>query len=139
MAMGIPHPVLGAITFSAIKFIGYVHAARALNWHYKEWDRSSWFVGGIRALVGLGGGTAYALCSLAVSLRGSEAGDLAFVAGLAVVRLIEWTFIIWLFYDRDFEYRRRAVVIVILATLWSFLLDLPAVFGFVQLSEFFMC
>ena len=51
-------------------------------------------------------------------------------AGLAPLRMLEWLFVIGLFWRYFKHDHRGAVLIAILGTLWSYLLDIPVALGF---------
>jgi len=61
---------------------------------------------------------------LGLGLTKSES---AFYLLLAPIRLAEWLLIIWLFYGRKNPDLRRLVVYAVLGSLWSYVLDLPAI------------
>ena len=129
-----PNPVLGYCAFCAVKLAGYSLAAAYLNHTYKRPQWMSPIVGGTRTLIGMGAGAAYyavwrfGIFYLFTGMEG--AGTIAYLGGLIPVRFAEWWLLLWLFYDRRIEQPGKGWQCVILATVWSFLLDVPAALGF---------
>lgn len=134
MPIGVSHPEFGLAAFAAVKFAGYTLAARVLNPTYDRPDRNIWMVGATRTLIGLGFGTIYRQL-----VDVPEVSAFAFMAGLFPIRLLEWGLLIWLFYDRKLEFRQTGWKVVLLASLWSYALDVPAVLGYIGASGFWIC
>lgn len=129
MPAGVSNPVIGYIGFCAVKFVGYSLAARFISRRYERTDRSVFTVGGVRTLIGMAVGAAY--FSLWRLMPGAaEAGSIGYLGGLIPVRLAEWWFLLWLFYDRQFQQTRKNWRTAVLATAWSYALDVPALIGF---------
>ena len=61
------------------------------------------------------------------------------VVALLVARLFEWWVLVWLFYDRDLSSPRQDWAVVALGTVWSFVLDIPAAFGYFIVGGFWVC
>jgi len=143
MPAGINHPLLGYASFCAIKFVGYSAAAWVLSRSYKRPDRNSLLVGGVRTLIGMAAGAAY--FGIALVLGKSFPGvaqDYAgwlYMAGLLPVRIAEWWLLIWLFYDRRFQEPAKGWKMVALGTVWSYILDLPALLGFLATAGVWVC
>ena len=123
MPAGISHPGLGYATFCAIKFAGYTAAAHFLSMSYNRDDLASWKVGGVRTLIGMAAGAAYyGLWTL-----------------MLPVRIAEWWLLIWLFYDRALRQPAKGWRMVGLGTIWSYVLDAPAIAGFIATAGFWVC
>jgi hypothetical protein len=52
-----------------------------------------------------------------------------FYVALLPVRLVEWSLVIWFFFERSRESGFRLTGYSILGSLWSYLLDVPAIFA----------
>ena len=115
---------LGPAYFAAVKFAGYTAAGVWLNHRYGQSTRRPFAFGMARTALGVAAGFAFGLLALGLGLTKSE---LAFYLLLAPIRLAEWSLIIWLFYGREEPNLRRLVVYAALGSLWSYVLDLPAI------------
>ena len=130
---GGPAP-LGFAYFAGVKFAGYTCAAWALNHFYHTTESGIWKVGGARTALGLAAGATYGGLFILLANRvhplGSPdfMGDLYFV-GLVPIRLTEWAFIIWYFYQRGKPDRARLLRNSALGIVWSFVLDAVGVFA----------
>jgi hypothetical protein len=138
MPAGIDNPALGYAAFAAVKLTGYTIAAIGISRAYRRVDRNPLLVGGARTGIGLVAGAAYGAFAWATGLFGST-GVAGYLAGLLPVRLAEWWLLVWLFYDRHLARPRRGWVVVVLGTLCSYLLDVPAVIGFVYTAGVWIC
>ena len=144
MPGGISNPVLGYTTFCAFKFAGYTAAAHVLSGLYDCKDHSAWKVGAVRTLIGMAAGAAYfGLWSLVSrntpgAIQGSGV-PFFYLAGLLPIRIAEWWLLIWLFYDREFRQPAKDWRAVVLGTVWSYVLDAPAVAGFIATAGFWVC
>jgi len=144
MPGGISHPGLGYATFCAIKFAGYSAAAHFLSVMYNRDDLASWKVGGVRTLIGMAAGAAYfglwSLIDPSAPPRGMFGGfPYLYLAGLLPVRIAEWWLLIWLFYDRALRQPGKGWRMVGLGTIWSYVLDAPAMAGFIATAGFWVC
>jgi hypothetical protein len=148
MPAGIEHPVLGYLSFVGVKFVGYSMAARAISWSYGRSDLNSFMVGGARTLIGMATGAAYfGLTAAAASwglgplARGPSTvrGELFYLAGLLPLRIAEWWLLLWIFYDRQFREVWKDWRTVGLAIAWSYVLDAPAILGFLAVGKFWVC
>ena len=138
MPAGVNNPVIGYFGFCAVKFVGYSVAGRFISRSYQRIDRSALIVGGVRTLIGMAAGAAYYV--LWRLMPGVEAaGAIGFLGGLLPVRLIEWWLLLWLFYDRPLQQRSKDWRTVGLATLWSYILDVPAIVGFLVTGGVWIC
>jgi hypothetical protein len=117
---------LGYTIFCAIKLAGYIRAARAIASIYEAKTPSIWVVGLTRTLLGMGAGV------LLYFFMESLAGIHPFLLMLPL-RAAEWWFVIWLFYGRK-NPKKNTKLIVFLATIWSYVLDIPAAVGFLTVG-----
>jgi hypothetical protein len=144
MPVGISTPGLGYATFCAIKFAGYTAAGHFLSMQYDR-DVSAWKVGAVRTLIGMAAGAAYfGLWHLidphAFRVRSTPDNFPAlYLAGLLPVRIAEWWLLIWLFYDRALRQIAKGWRMVALGTIWSYVLDAPAIAGFIATAGFWVC
>jgi hypothetical protein len=144
MPAGIHHPVLGYAGFVAVKLAGYSLAAWAISRSYNRPDHNPLIVGGVRTLIGMATGAAYfgLVLALSKSFGGLVEGNLGvflYMAGLLPLRIAEWWFLLWLFYDRKLEQPAKGWRIVGLGTIWSYVLDLPATLGFLAVGGVWIC
>jgi hypothetical protein len=134
MPASIPHPVAGYIAFVAVKFVGYSIAARFISRAYNS-DRNAYLVGATRTAIGMAAGALYYYFA-----QGSlSSGAFPYLAGLAPIRLVEWWLLIFLYYDRRFHQTPRGWNVCVFGTLWSYLWDLPAIFGFYYIGGVWAC
>ena len=115
---------LGLISFAAVKFAGYTAAATFLNKQLPESTASAWFVGGVRTVIGLAAGFGAIFAAGHLGVLRSEA---AFYALLLPIRLCEWLILLGLFYRRPEWEWGRSLKFAAFGTLWSYVLDVPAV------------
>ena len=134
MPFGLSHPVIGYFGYCAVKFAGYSLAAHFISQRYQT-KRNPFLVGGTRTLIGMSVGVAYYF------LLGLLRPHSALLAGLGLVpvRFMEWWLLLWLFYDRRLEQRRKGWRTVVLLTIWSFILDVPALIGFFATGGLSVC
>ena len=139
MPLGINHPVLGYAGFAVVKFAGYSLAAHYLAKSYRRTDRNQYLVGGARTLIGMGVGAAYAGVWSLLPVPDFNGGSLLYYVGLIPVRVAEWWLLLWWFFDRNFEDRAKGWGNVRVATIWSFVLDVPAAIGFFVTGGLWIC
>ena len=145
MPGGISHPGLGYATFCAIKFAGYSAAAHFLSTSYNRDDLASWKVGAVRTLIGMAAGAAYFGLWFLIDPTARQPGGpfsgfpYLYFAGLLPVRIAEWWLLIWLFYDRALRQPAKGWRMVGLGTIWSYVLDAPAIAGFIAKPCFWVC
>ena len=140
MPMGAHNPVAGYMAFCAVKAVGYTAAAAVISRIYERADRIAFVVGPTRTLIGMAVGAAiYGFQRMAVTY-GFEVFDTLpkAIAGLAVLRLLEWWLLLWLFYDRKLS-SRRGWAVVGGGIVWSFVLDIPAVIGYIFAAGVWIC
>lgn len=141
MPASVKDPVVGYLTFCAVKFAGYSALAEVLSTSYERMGepthRSAFVIGGVRTLIGMAAGAAYyflwewaSQAVLGATFTDASVHTIGYLAGLLPVRLAEWWLLVWLFYDRSLRHTDRNWNSVALGTLCSYLLDLPAAFGF---------
>ena len=130
MPMGINTSVgVHYVTFAAIKLAGYSLFALHLN---KQYDQSHniWKVGFFRMVLGvlLGAPFGYLFYSTPV-----------FFVGIALLRVLEWVITILLFYDRRLADKKKLTINTIKGIAVSFILDIPAIFGFMVTGGLWIC
>jgi hypothetical protein len=140
------HPGLGYATFCAIKLAGYSLAAHFISESYGRRDIGAFRVGATRTLIGMAAGAAYfGVWMVAGKVLGRPPGavfqtsPILYLAGLLPVRIAEWWLLIWMFYDRKLERQADGWRIVALGTTWSYVLDAPAIAGFIATAGFWVC
>jgi hypothetical protein len=141
MPGGISTPSFGYATFCAIKFVGYTAAGHFLSMQYDR-DVSAWKVGAVRTLIGMVAGAAYFGLWWIIDPRfpGASSSFLwPYLAGLLPVRIAEWWLLIWLFYDRELRQVAKDWRMVALGTIWSYVLDVPAIAGLIATAGFWIC
>jgi hypothetical protein len=65
--------------------------------------------------------------------------SIGYLIGLAPVRVAEWWFLLWLFYDRQLRQKRKDWNWVALGTGYSYALDIPALLGFCITGGAWIC
>lgn len=138
MPGGLTNPVVGYVAFSAVKFGGYSLAAWRLNRSYPDQMRNVAAVGGTRTAIGMVIGTLLGLFLFPLVLMG-ELGFGAYYLVLIPVRLLEWWIIILIFYDRRVQTRAKDWRYAGLGTVWSYVLDVPALIGLVATGGMWIC
>ncbi len=139
MPGGITEP-LGFLAFPAIKAAGYTAFAFYLNKQFPGQSRNVFLVGICRMLLGLLFGTILALFSFPfVFVFGI--GVLIYILGLIPVRVLEWWIIIKAFYDNPEQKIswNDAKASITMGVISSFILDVPALMGFVYAADFWIC
>ena len=139
MPGGASSPAIGYLVFGGIKFAGYSLAARSISKRYQRPDRKAFVVGGTRTLIGVIAGALYIGLLSFLPQKTIATGGFVFLAGLLPMRIAEWWLLLWLFYDRGLERKRLGWRVVVLATLWSFALDIPAIAGAFFTGGFWIC
>jgi hypothetical protein len=123
MPMG-PAP-LGFTYFVGVKFVGYIAAAFVLRNAYPGFNGSVTKVGAARTAIGVGVGLAYGaiwIFFLSKVMRG-ESSEYLYFLGLFPVRMIEWLWLLHLFFDRRLQNRPKAIKAALGGTVWSYCLD----------------
>lgn len=139
MPGGISNPLLGYAAFCAVKLAGYTLAARVISRAYGRTELNSWGVGAARTVIGMAAGALYGGAALLLANSFAKAGSLVFLAGFIPIRLAEWWLLLWLFYDRPLADKRKGWCVVGLATVWSYVVDLPAIAGAFFTGGFWIC
>ena len=124
MPMG-PAP-LGFAYFVGIEFIGYSCAAVLLKKVYVASSYNPMKVGAIRTAIGIGAGLAYGMIWMLYSQSHTQRSDTVlylYFAGLFPVRIVEWLFLIHLYFDHRLTNKDKAVGAAIGGTIWSYCLD----------------
>jgi hypothetical protein len=121
--------ILGFGYFAAVKAAGYVGASAVLKRKY-ETTTNVWAAGLTRTAIGIAVGVTYGLL-IAFSERmavPSRNFPLYFFPLLIPLRIAEWYFFIWLFFDRT-AHKPRIWYWVGAGIVWSFVLDAIAIFA----------
>lgn len=115
----VPGP-LAALTYGAVKVLGYAYFARQLNQRLGV-TVSPYKFGFAKTAIGLAGGMAYVFLLLH-TMAGEDVSDLKVFIGAAPVRMLAWSLALALFY----RFRGQAGlfgVAVLVGTAWSYVLD----------------
>lgn len=121
MPMG-PAP-LGFFYYAAVKAVGYSCAGYLLKRKFKH--SLHFLIFGIaRTILGIIVGFSYAINT---EKYGLVCPSPMFFVLLLPVRFAEWFFLIWLFYHRHGITKRQLILYSTLGTIWSYLLDVPAI------------
>jgi len=129
--------IVGTIVFILIKINGYAYFAKYLNALYQQ-SHNIWKVSIVRTLIGLILGFGYnAFFYNLLSVNANRApfgGDDAplFFGLMVVLRLIEWSIIVFIFYDRKLINKKYFVKAIVLGAIFSFILDIPILFGLIS-------
>jgi hypothetical protein len=147
----------GYLAFVGVKLVGYCAAGYALNRAYANLKRHFLVVGLTRTLIGLAVGGLFGWAAFEIGDRilpasgsGSEVWDIwgitldelagaLYIVALALIRLFEWRALIWIFYDRESQQRKKAWIFALCGVAWSFLLDVPAIIGVIATVGIHMC
>src|SRR5262245_16587631 len=119
--------ISGLVVFTAVKIAGYSFAGHRLNKLCRTARPNPAVFGVARTVLGLAAGITFGLG------LGLAASELAFYLALAPVRMCEWLLVLWLFYRRSGLASGRWLMLALLGSLWSYFLDLPAIFAMVTL------
>lgn len=138
---------LGYGVFAGVKMVGYIGVARALKWAYPDSHHGTLKVGLARTGIGVTAGLAYGalwiwLLEKALVPRVNEITMLSiyYFALLLPLRVAEWGFTIWLFFDREFRDRRKMIKWIVLGILSSYFLDaIGLISAFVVPGGFWVC
>jgi hypothetical protein len=129
MAFG-PEP-LGLAYFAAVKFAGYSFAGSFLKKRLSSPTPRVPVFGVARTILGLAAGIGFGALMLAL---GVDKHEWLFYAGLIPVRFAEWVATLWFFFGSNENLSGKALVkYSILGMLWSYVLDLPAIFALFSL------
>jgi uncharacterized BrkB/YihY/UPF0761 family membrane protein len=139
MPAGVSNPALGYAAFCVVKICGYSLAARFISRAYEKKERSAWVIGVSRTLIGMVAGALYFGAIKTMSDIVPRADGVLYLVGFLPIRVAEWWFLIWLFYDRAFEQKNKGWRVVVLGTLWSYVIDIPAIGGFILTGGFWIC
>jgi len=138
---------VGYGVFLGVKLVGYLGAARILKWGYPGSPHGTLKVGLTRTGIGVTAGLAYGalwiwLLEKALVPRVNEMTMLSiyYFALLLPLRVAEWGFTIWLFFDRGFVDKRKMIRWIALGVICSYILDAVAlVSAFVAPGGFWIC
>ena len=138
-----PGPI-GFAAFAGVKFLGYSVAASVLTSVFQS-SRNAWLVGLARTGIGLLAGTLFGGTWILLSMRFGNRWPAwlavsVFFGLLIPIRLVEWSLLIHLFFDRGLVRRARDLKFAALGSLWSFALDGVGVMSaFVIPGGFWVC
>ena len=131
--------ILGYPLYAAVRYFGYTLSARVVGAILHRRDVGVWRVGLIRTGIGIVVGAVYTMMWAALASRGvfeslplggGRGGGLPYyLLGLVPIRTLEWSWLIWFCFDRQFERPGRDALCVVLGVVWSFVLDLPVLTG----------
>jgi len=139
MPGGMSDPIAGYATFAVVKLAGYSVAGYVLGKAYSQ-PRANAAVSGLtRTVIGLVVGAAYGSAMALLATQVGAAGLVIFLVGLVPVRLGEWRVLLWLYYDRALAERRKDWGWATAGTAWSFVLDVPALFGAIVTAGVWIC
>lgn len=113
-----PEP-LGLAYFAGIKFAGYSAAGVYFRNRLGETRPNGLVFGLARTALGIVAGVAVASILALINIRNTE---VLFYVALAPVRMLEWLLTFWFFFGRRTLYRYS-----LLGSVWSYLLDVPAI------------
>ncbi len=136
MPMGENSPVAGYLAFCAVKAVGYTAAAAVISRIYSRTDRNALVVGATRTLIGINVGAALYACRVdgVEFFYGTASG----IAALIAVRLAEWWLVLCIYYDRN-PSSPRGWAVAVGGSVWSFVLDIPAVIGYIIAAGVWIC
>ena len=120
---------LGFLYFTGIKALGYTVAAYQIKSGYGLKGRpkpSVPLVALTRTGIGVAAGIVYWSVWAFTGIGQHVPHGGVWYTGLLPVRVAEWTFLIWLFFDRSLQ-RSRLWKYVLLGIVWSYLLDVIGV------------
>lgn len=142
---GAPTPI-GFAAFAGVKAIGYTGAAAVLKRGYQALapvKSNIVTVGLTRTGIGIAAGLVYGGLWIAAASQLRNPPDslpIYYYAFLLPVRLAEWTFLIWLFFDRTPHDRVRMWKYIAFGTICSYVLDAIGVgAAFVIPGGFWVC
>ncbi len=82
------------------------------------------------------------LLGAAAGLLGLVTFELAFMVfllGLIPFRIFEWYITLRLFYGKSASFKDSVASMTALGIVWSFILDVPAIIGFIATGGFWIC
>jgi hypothetical protein len=133
MAIDLGDPLAGYAAYSAVKFLGYSAYAKVLNHWFKNDSHSPWAIGLARTLMGILFGAAYffLLTPLSAAMRGFNWFDPSFIAlpGLIPLRFLEWWLLLQIFFRSNERMDGISWGKITVGVIWSFILDIPVIFG----------
>ena len=138
MPGGLTNPIAGYVAFGAVKFGGYTLAAWRLNHSYPTQPRNVAAVGGTRTVIGMIIGTVIGFLLFPLFFVG-ELGFIIYYLLFIPVRLFEWWLVLLLFYDRQLQTRPKDWRNAGLGTVWSYVLDAPALIGLLATGGLWIC
>ena len=129
--------IVGVTAFGAVKVAGYLTAGYVLKRRYKQPSVNALGFGLARTALGIFAGVTFASLALSVGIPNMVIG---FYLLLAPVRFGEWFLAIWAFFEVGHLEFKRLVINSIFGSLWSYVLDLPAMLSlFLVPGGFWIC
>ena len=123
------------IAFAVVKFIGYSAVTNYFNHRHPDAYANPLLFGLTRTLLGMSLGAIVGLAGLVQM----ELALVVFLAGLIPFRIFEWYLTLRFFYRRSVEFKENLPVNIIVGVFWSFILDIPAIIGFIATGGFWIC
>lgn len=141
MPAGISHALTGYASFAAIKLAGYTLAAWVLRKIYGQARAPVIVVGLARTALGMLAGMSFFKGIELAKERYDLPVDSIFyyLAGLILLRIMEWWLTVWFFYDRELTRKQKDWTCVFGGIAWSFFLDVPAALGFIATGGVSIC
>jgi hypothetical protein len=138
---------VGYVVFAGVKLLGYVGAARALKWAYPDSRHGFLKVGVARTGIGIVAGFAYGAAWIWLLEKALIPGvneitmlSIYYLFLLLPLRVAEWGFTLWLFFDRGFVDKAKALKWIGFGVLCSYVLDAVGLVGaFVVPGGFWIC
>jgi hypothetical protein len=134
--------IIGITVFLLVKFFGYSYAGTRLNRVYgPNYSINAFEFGRARTLLGLAGGIAFIAASTRLGGPGFTIPWPLVLLFFFLIRMVEWAFLIWLFYERKLVgiTGKRLLRNSFDGAVWSYILDLPAWLFVLPLGLVRMC
>lgn len=123
------------IAFAAVKFIGYSASTFYFNRRYPEHKANPLLFGTARTLLGMSLGAIVGL----LGLVHFELAFVAFIVALIPFRIVEWYLTLKYFYGVSSRFKDSKVNDISAGIGWSFVLDVPALIGFLATGGLWIC
>ncbi|MFT3742844.1 MAG: hypothetical protein QM785_00995 [Pyrinomonadaceae bacterium] len=123
------------VAFALVKLVGYSVSALFFNARYADSRANPILFGVARTALGM-------LLGAAVGFAGLIEFELAlvvFLSGLIPFRIFEWFLTLWFFYRRSENFQGTMASHITLGIVWSFVLDIPAIIGFIATGGYWIC
>ena len=123
------------VAFAVVKFVGYGLSAVYFNKRYSDRVANPFLFGIARTILGMSVGAIVGLAGL-IKL---ELAVVVFIWALIPFRIGEWFLTLWLFYRQGEKFASRVWTDVFVGVLFSFILDVPAILGFLATGGLWIC